>query len=200
MIERGKNMKKEKYEQDTWDIARDMLLVSFGSFFLSIALAYIIRAVLAYLVFPGIGMIVPAVDDFFTNQNREEMELFNGIAYEICLLVSFFISMFILTPFAENRKTVFGKIEKGEFITPLKGIVHFLKYDFESLFSTILSFSALNFLFGKTFGFAPFSILFRYFDNLEIILISAVLVFIAEFVCILPAQKHWLVDYYIGED
>ena len=193
-------MKKQKYEQDTWDIAKDMFLISFGSFFLSLALAYVIRVVLAYLIFPGIGAIVPAVEQFFTDQTRQERELFSYIAYDICLIISFFISMFIVTPLASNRKTVFIKIEKGEFISPIKGILHFFKYNGESLFSTILSVSVFNFAFGKTFGIAPFSILFRYFGNLEIILISAVIVFTAEFICILPAQKHWIADFYIGED
>ncbi len=195
-----KKKKTRKYEQDTWDIARDMFLISYGSFFLSLALAYVIRVVLAYLVFPGIGAVVPTVEEFFTNQSREERELFNGISYDICLIVSFFISMFILTPFASNRKTVFTKIEKGEFTSPIKGILHFFKYNVESLFSNVLSISIFNLVFGKTFGIAPFSILFRYFGNLEIVLISAALVFVAELICILPAQKHWLVDYYIGED
>ena len=193
-------MKKQKYEQDTWDIAKDMFLISFGSFFLSLALAYVIRVVLAYLIFPGIGAIVPAVKQFFTDQTRQERELFSYIAYDICLIISFFISMFIVTPLASNRKTFFIKIEKGEFISPIKGILHFFKYNGESLFSTILSVSVFNFAFGKTFGIAPFSILFRYFGNFEIILISAVIVFTAEFICILPAQKHWIADFYIGED
>ena len=192
--------KKQKYEQDTWDIARDMFLISYGSFFLSLALAYVIRVVLAYLVFPGIGAVVPMVEEFFAKQSSEERELFNGISYDICLVVSFFVSMFILTPFASNRKTVFIKIEKGEFISPIKGILHFFKYNIESLFSNVLSVSVFNLVFGKTFGITPFSILFRYFGNLGIVLISAVLVFAAEFICILPAQKHWIADYYIGED
>ena len=143
---------------------------------------------------------MPTVEEFFTKQSREEREIFNGISYDICLIVSFFISMFILTPFASNRKTVFTKIEKGEFTSPVKGILHFFKYNVESLFSNVLSVSVFNLIFGKTFGIAPFSILFRYFGNLEIVLISAVFVFVAELICILPAQKHWLIDYYIGED
>ncbi|MBQ9745521.1 MAG: hypothetical protein IJW21_01705 [Clostridia bacterium] len=55
-------------------------------------------------------------------------------------------------------------------------------------------------MFGKTFGISTFSILFRYFGTMETLLMSALLMLFAEFICILPAQKHWLVDYYIGED
>ena len=193
-------MKTRKYEQDTWDIANDMFLISFGSFFLSLALAYIIRSILAYLIFPLIGFVLPSVDEFFTNQSREEAEFFNGIAYEICLLISFFMAMFILTPLAPNRKTVFLKIEMGNFVSPSKGIIHFFKYNVESLFSNVLVVSIFNFAFFKTFGIAPFLILFRYFGDFEGVLISAVVVFVVELTCILHAQKHWLIDYYIGED
>ena len=191
-----KKEKKQKYEQDTWDIAKDMFLLSAGSYFLSIALAYVIRAILAYIVFPGIGAVVPSVDEFFTHGSREEREAFNIMAYDICLLVSFFISMYVLAPFASNMKTIFIKFEKGEFISPWRGMMHHFKYNGECMFMVVLEVSVLSVLIGE----GPFAILFRYFDTVQSVLLVAVLTFAGELICILPAQKRWFIDYYIGED
>lgn len=195
-----KKEKKQKYEQDTWDIAKDMFLLSAGSYFLSIALAYVIRVVLAYIVFPGIGAVVPAVDEFFTHGSREERDAFNIMAYDICLLVSFFMSIYVLAPFASNMKTIFIKFEKGEFISPMKGLIHHFKYNAVCMFTVVLELSLIGVLLQNSFGGGPFSLLFRYFDGLGCALIIAALTFIAQVICILPTQKRWLIDYYIGED
>ncbi len=191
-----KKEKTKKYEQNTWDVARDMFLLSAGTYFLSLAVAYVIRVLLAYIVFPVIGAVVPAVEDFFTKGDREARDAFNIMAYDICLFISFFISMYILAPFAGNMKTVFIKFEKGEFISPWKGLVHHFKYDSECFFAVIITLSAMSALLGG----GPFAILFKHFSTLQSVLMVAAFTFIGELICILPAQKRWLIDYYIGED
>ena len=203
-------MEKKKYKQSLWDVITDMFIISVGSCYLSLAIAYVIRVTLAYFIFPGIGSIVPAVKDFFENQTPQERESFNGIAFEICLVLSFFISMFIVTPLSGNRKTVFTKVEKGEFVSPIKGIFHFFKYHLGSLLLNVFVIITLNYSLSIKYGMAPFYFIVRYFNteesininsiNIDGILSISILAFIAEVICILHAQKHWLVDYYIGED
>ena len=203
-------MEKKKYRQSFWDVLTDMFIVAVGSCFLSLALAYVMRVTLAYFILPGIGYIVPSISDFFKNQTPHERESFGVIAYDICLAVSFFVSMFIVTPLARNRKTVFIKVEKGEFVSPIKGICHFLVYNWGSMLLNIYIIIVLNFSFSINYGMAPFYFIVRYFNteesininsiNINSILYIAIFAFSAEMLCILHAQKRWLIDYYIGEE
>jgi len=122
------------------------------------------------------------------------------IAYDICLIVSFFISMFILTPFANNMKTINIKFEKGEVISPIRGIAHHFKYNGICMFMVVFELSIMSILLRDIFSGGPFAILFRNFSVLQSAMMIALITFIGELVCILPAQKRWIIDYYIGDE
>lgn len=192
-------MNKRSTQQDISELIKELVIIAFGSVFLTYVFAYLLNVILFYFIMPVLIWLLPSLAETFQNQSIAETDLFYNVVFEICLVLAFAISMFTVSPFSDNRSDAFTKYTYGQMIPHKEAIFHHFTHHWQM--ELLINFMIVlnSFVLSKIFGVAPFSILYRIYGIWYGIFISSLLTAIIQFVCILPSQKQWFINYYLGE-
>ena len=192
--------KENPATSDPSEMIKELLILAFGSILLTYALAYILNVALFYFIMPAVCTVVPSLNATFENMSFDQADGFYMVAFELCQLVAFAVSMLLLSPAPDIRYEIFTKYTRDRQLSLKDRYLHHIKYHYQMELLISIVIIASSFLLSKTWLSSPFAVLYRTLGIPLGMLASFVLITLIQAACVVPAQKRWFIRYCLGDE
>jgi len=188
-------MKKCQKQESIPVILGTSLKIILLEFIMNFGLACIIDIFLMQIIIPLVGVVVPPLANYIKSLDSQSNAFLSRIFYEICIFISFFISMVLTYNLSKARKRPFISNTKG-LITRKNGFRYHLEHHRFSEFAIFICVFIVSVLFPKL---SPFAIFYRLGGLLLTVPVAVICILLAQIWGIIASQGLWRAEYFIGE-